>query len=229
MAQGKFKSINLDTPLIQDLTESDWIWWFHFFCLVTTSKFYKIPRCEAKRRFLIWMAFCFFLSVFWGNFVFCGCGKFPLLDRLAQDRRSPQHAPNGNQSADSHAVGSRFNRDFERRWGVSDLVLGRDECPIRSFSYSNPRTEVIPLFQFLSKKNHSWIGLSGVSTLSLRSVDPRSIYPLTQYEWSSLKYLLLIFEQSSVDFKANGIQILDTSKKQQLDLGENFPAFFQRK
>lgn len=134
---------NLDTPMIQDLDgDGDLDLVIFNFASGDFLEFYKNTSVERKGTPDV-DGFAF-PAPFWGNFVFCGCDNLSFGVTCEGLTIKPNSRIDVNariQHAGGHSI---LYRDLNRD-GVSDLVLGRDECSILYY-LPNSGTESNALF-----------------------------------------------------------------------------------
>jgi len=220
---GNIQVNNLDTPLIQDLDgDGDLDLVIFNFAAGDYLEFYK--NTSMERKGIPDMDGFAFPVRFWGNFVFCGCGNFTFGQTCTGSPIAPNARTETNQRI-QHAGGhSILYRDFDGD-GVSDLVLGRDECN-SLFFLSNQGTEVNPLFNSFEKSLPEFGAFPEFPRFHIgQLIQDQFIISLNTNEAAS--NYTIDFEQSIVDFKANGNSDFGYLQKNMLDLGENSRPFFK--
>ncbi|SHO61389.1 T9SS type A sorting domain-containing protein [Algoriphagus zhangzhouensis] len=208
---------NLDTPLIRDLDgDGDLDLVIFNFAAGDYLEFYKNTSVERNGSPDI----DGFESAipFWGNFTFCGCENVLFGKSCSgQDLRVLENENSRIQHAGGHSI---LYRDFNGD-GISDLVLGRDECQILFF-LPNEGTETTPLFTSFS---HEIPGLGDLPTFPIfhnpNWIDDQFIISLNSNE--AAQTYGIDYENSVFTFDGKIEPIL---QNQTLDLGENSKPFF---
>jgi len=214
---------NLDRPLIQDLDGDGDLDLVAFnFAAGDYLEFYKNTSIERKGSADI-DGFAF-PEVFWGNFVFCGCGEFSFgqtCDGKPFGRESTEKEANRIQHTGGHSIlYSDFNGD-----GISDLVLGRDECSVLYY-LQNHGTETDPLFTSFSNDLPEYGSLPQFPIFHVgQRLGDDMLISLNSNE-SSFNYGI-DFAESMVKLDQNGNLDRGFLQNQLLDLGENARIFIE--
>jgi hypothetical protein len=220
---GNIQVNNLDTPLIQDLDEDGDLDLVIFnFASGDYLEFYK--NTSVERKGIPDMDGFAFPVRFWGNFVFCGCSEFT----FGQTCQGAPIAPNSRidesqriQHAGGHSI---LYRDFDGD-GVSDLVLGRDECNTLYF-LPNQGTEAAPVFDSFEKTLPGFGAFPEFPLFHIgQLIDDELIISLNTNE--SAFNFDVDFQNSIVKLSPTGELIQTFLQDQILDLGENSRPFFK--
>ncbi|HSF56021.1 MAG TPA: FG-GAP-like repeat-containing protein, partial [Algoriphagus sp.] len=220
---GNIQTNNLDTPLIRDLDgDGDLDLVIFNFASGDFLEFYKNTSIERKGSVDI-DGFAFPQS-FWGNFVFCGCSDFTFGERCDGRPIFPTERIDENARI-LHAGGhSILYRDFSGD-GISDLVLGRDECNTLYY-LPNLGSDFAPLFTSFSREIP---GIGNLPEFPLfhngQFIDDDLIISLNTSE-TSFDYKI-DFAKSIVKLDENGNQDPNFVQSQLFDLGENTRPFFK--
>lgn len=214
---------NLDTPLLQDLdSDGDLDLIIFNFAAGDFLEFYKNTSIERKGVADI-DGFDFPIS-FWGEFVFCACAEFSFgatcdglpigpEDRLTENARI--------QHAGGHSIlYEDFNGD-----GLSDLLLGRDECDVLHF-LPNKGTEIQPRFDEFATEVPGFGALPRFERFHVgRLIEDNLVISLNTNE--SAFNFVIDFAQSIVQLDGSGADASPILQDQNFDLGENTRPFFQ--
>ncbi len=220
---GNIQVNNLDTPLIQDLDgDGDLDLVIFNFAAGDYLEFYK--NTSVERKGIPDMDGFAFPVRFWGNFVFCGCSEFT----FGQTCQGSPIAPNSRidesqriQHAGGHSI---LYRDFDGD-GVSDLVLGRDECNTLYF-LQNQGTEAAPVFNSFEKTLPGFGAFPEFPRFHIgQLIDDELIISLNTNE--SAFNFDIDFQNSIVKLSPTGELIQPFLQDQILDLGENSRPYFR--
>ncbi|MDN3205059.1 T9SS type A sorting domain-containing protein [Algoriphagus sediminis] len=214
---------NLDTPLLRDLDgDGDLDLVIFNFASGDYLEFYK--NTSVERTGTPGLDGFEFPEFFWGNFVFCGCGDFSYGTTcngipLDPDLRT---APNARIL---HAGGHSILYEDYNGDGVSDLVLGRDECDILYF-LPNKGTENQPIFDSFSNELPAFGALPQFPRYHVgESVGDDLIISLNTNQ-SSFNFQI-DFKESVFRLSPNSSGAIPILQNDILDLGENSKPFFQ--
>ncbi|MDI1324216.1 MAG: T9SS type A sorting domain-containing protein [Algoriphagus sp.] len=213
---------NLDTPLIQDLDgDSDLDLVIFNFASGDFLEFYK--NTSIERRGIPDVDGFAFPSPFWGNFVFCGCEDFSFGITCEGITIKPGLRINENariQHAGGHSI---LYRDFNGD-GISDLVLGRDECSVLYY-LPNTGTEKNPLFIESFKEIPEYGALPEFPLFHVAQlIDDKLVVSLNTNE-TSIEYGI-DFAKSIKRISPGGVIEPNFLQNQLFDLGENTRPFF---
>ncbi|WP_296700542.1 T9SS type A sorting domain-containing protein [Algoriphagus sp.] len=217
---GNIQANNLDTPLIQDLDDDGDLDLVIFnFASGDYLEFYENTSVDRKGNSDV-DGFAF-PETFWGNIVFCGCGDISFGETCSGiDLRILDMESNRIQHAGGHSI---LYRDFDGD-GISDLVLGRDECDIlyylpnfgsekeadfQSFSNDLPQYGNLPQFPIF----HSAQEIEEELIISLNTNETAPIFGID-------------FEKSIVKIDRNAEIDFNFLQDQMVDLGENSRPFY---
>lgn len=220
---GNIQVNNLDRPLIQDLDGDGDLDLVAFnFAAGDYLEYYKNTSIERTGTADV-DGFAF-PEVYWGEFVFCGCADFSFGQTCAGKPFSRENFDSEDkrvQHAGGHSIlYSDFNGD-----GISDLVLGRDECSTLyylenkgtesepsfiSFSTDLPGFGVLPQFPIF----HVGEKINGEMLISLNSNEAAYNFGID-------------FAGSIVKLDQNGNLEKGFLQNQLVDLGENSRVFIE--
>lgn len=220
---GNIQTNNLDTPLIQDLDgDGDLDLVIFNFASGDFLEFYKNTSIERKGTADI-DGFAFPQS-FWGNFVFCGCSDFSFGERCDGKPIFPPERTDENariQHAGGHSI---LYRDFSGD-GISDMVLGRDEC-YTLYYLPNLGSDAAPFFQSFSQEIPGFGRVPEFPIFHIgQLIDEELIISLNTNE-TSYDYQI-DFAKSIVKLDESGVQDPNFLQSQLFDLGENTRPFFR--
>lgn len=213
---------NLDTPLLKDLDgDGDLDLVIFNFASGDFLEFYKNTSVERKGAPDV-DGFAFPVS-FWGDFVFCGCSEFSFGATCSGIPISPD-ARVSITSRVQHAGGhSILYKDFDGD-GISDLVLGRDECDILYF-LPNQGTESSPDFETFQTALPGYGDFPAFQRYHIGQwIDEELIISLNTNE-SSFNFQI-DFAKSIVKLDQTGSGASPILQDQNFDLGENTRPFF---
>jgi hypothetical protein len=220
---GNIQVNNLDTPLIQDLDgDGDLDLVIFNFAAGDYLEFHK--NTSVERKGIPDIDGFTFPDRFWGNFVFCGCGDFTFGQTCSGMPIAPNARAETNQRIQHTGGHSILYRDFDGD-GLSDLVLGRDECN-SLFFLSNQGTEVNPLFNSFGKSLPGFGPFPEFPRFHLgQLIQEQFIISLNTNE--AAPNFGIDFGNSIVDFKSDGNSTFRYLQENVLDLGENSRPFFK--
>ncbi|PZX56740.1 T9SS type A sorting domain-containing protein [Algoriphagus chordae] len=219
---GNIQVNNLDTPLIQDLdADGDLDIVIFNFASGDYLEFYKNTSVERKGTADV-DGFAF-PEVYWGDFVFCGCADFSF-GKTCSGSPLAKINPSLEGSRVEHAGGhSILYSDFSGD-GVSDLVLGRDECSVLYY-LENIGTESQPVF---TKFSNQLPGYEEFPTFPIFHIGQRNndelIISLNSNE--AAYNFDIDYENSIVKMDKEGNFDFGFLQNQLLDLGENTKPIF---
>lgn len=217
---GNIQANNLDTPLIQDLDEDGDLDLVIFnFASGDYLEFYE--NTSIDRKFSPDVDGFAFPKPFWGNFVFCGCGDISFGETCSGiDLKVFKEENNRIQHAGGHSI---LYQDFDGD-GISDLVLGRDECSILYF-LPNTGTKKDAKFESFSNELPNYGSLPEFPIFhNAQSIDNDLIISLNTNEAAS--NFGIDFSKSIVKIDTYGQIDWKYLQNQMLDLGENSRPFF---
>ena len=214
---------NLDTPLLRDLDgDGDLDLVIFNFASGDYLEFYK--NTSVERTGSPDIDGFEFPEVFWGNFVFCGCDDFSFdttCNGIPIDPDLRTHPNARILHAGGHSI---LYEDYDGD-GISDLVLGRDECDILYF-LPNQGREDQPIFNSFSNELPGFGALPEFPRYHVgESIENDLIISLNTNE-SSFNFDI-DFEESVFRLGPNSSQATPTLQKDILDFGENSKPFFQ--
>ncbi|MFC3879139.1 T9SS type A sorting domain-containing protein [Algoriphagus namhaensis] len=214
---------NLDTPLLQDLdSDGDLDLIIFNFASGDFLEFYKNTSIERKGVADI-DGFKFPVS-FWGEFVFCACAEFSF-GATCEGLPISQNSLSDPNARILHAGGhSILYEDFDGD-GLSDLLLGRDECDILYF-LPNKGTEVSPVFDEFQTELPGYGSLPAFQRFHVgRLIGDDLIISLNTNE-SSFNFTI-DFAESIVRLDGSAAEATPVLQDQNFDLGENTRPFFR--
>ena len=214
---------NLDTPMIQDSDgDGDLDLVIFNFASGDFLEFYK--NTSIERKGLPDVDGFAFPAPFWGNFVFCGCEDFSFGATCGGITIKPGLRINENariQHAGGHSI---LYRDFNED-GISDLVLGRDECNTLYY-LPNSGTTVKPLFIESFKEIPGYGSLPEFPLFHVAQlIEDKLVVSLNTNE-TSASYGI-DFTKSIVRINPNGVDEPGFLQNQLFDLGENTRPYFK--
>ncbi len=212
---GNIQANNLDTPLIKDLdNDGDLDLVIFNFASGDYLEFYE--NTSIDRKGIPDVDGFAFPENFWGNLVFCGCDDISFGETCTGiDLRTLNQENNRIQHAGGHSI---LYQDFDGD-GISDLVLGRDECSILYF-LPNKGSEKDADFQSFSNELPTYGSLPGFPIFhNAQIIENELIISLNTNETSS--NFGIDFSKSIVKIEANGSSDFNFLQNQMIDLGEN--------
>ncbi len=212
---GNIQANNLDTPLIQDLDgDGDLDLVIFNFAAGDYLEFYENTSVDRTGNPDV-DGFAF-PENHWGNFVFCGCDNLSFGTSCSgTDLKINTNENDRIQHAGGHSI---LYRDFDGD-GISDLVLGRDECSILYY-LPNKGTEKEALFETYSNELPEYGNLPQFPIFHIAQViDNELIIGLNTNE--SAVNFDIDFKNSIVKLEQNGGSDFTFLQDQMIDLGEN--------
>ncbi|MEN2281884.1 T9SS type A sorting domain-containing protein [Algoriphagus sp. SE2] len=221
---GNIQANNLDTPLIKDLdNDGDLDLVIFNFASGDFLEFYENTSVDRKGSPDV-DGFAFPKS-FWGNFVFCGCAEFSFGKTCSGvDLRVYELENKRIQHAGGHSI---LYQDFNGD-GISDLVLGRDECSTLYY-LPNKGTDKEALFNTYSNELPGYGNLPQFPIFhTAHVIDNDLIIGLNTNE--SATNFDIDFKNSLVKIDSDGVSDFNFLQNQMIDLGENsIPLFIGNK
>ncbi|WP_339752982.1 T9SS type A sorting domain-containing protein [Algoriphagus aquimarinus] len=218
---GNIQTNNLDTPLIQDLDgDGDLDLVIFNFAGGDYMEFYKNTSVERKGTADI-DGFAFGEN-HWGNFEFCGCGDISFGKTCSgQDLNARKFADENDKILHSggHSI---LYQDLDDD-GISDLLLGRDECNVLYF-LPNSGTNETPFFTSFSNELPGFGPLPDFPVFHIGTLQNNELIISLNSNEPSVNY--------GIDFSNSILRIKDggnTSvflQNQMIDLGENSRPIF---
>jgi len=219
---GNIQANNLDIPLIEDFDEDGDLDLVIFnFASGDYLEFYENTSVDRTGSPDI-DGFAF-PEVFWGNFVFCGCGEFSFGETCNGqpiNQNDRQQENNRIQHAGGHSI---LYEDFDGD-GIQDLVLGRDECSTLYF-LPNFGTKAHPDFRSFSQELPEYGQFPQFPIFHIaQSIEEELIVSLNSSE--SAFNFGIDFASSIVKIDLDGNQVKPFLQDQLVELGENSRPFF---
>ncbi len=213
---------NLDTPLLRDLdSDGDLDLVIFNFASGDYLEFYK--NTSIERKGVADLDGFAFPEVFWGNFVFCGCNEFSF-DTTCNGIPIDPNAKFDPNARILHAGGHSILYEDYNGDGISDLVLGRDECDILYY-LPNSGTEDSPIFNSFNNDLPEFGSLPQFPRFHVgQSIKDDLVISLNSNE-SSFNFQI-DFAESILQWDQNDDSPTPVLQKDIVDLGENSRPFF---
>lgn len=218
---GNIQANNLDTPLIQDLDgDGDLDLVIFNFAGGDYMEFYKNTSVERKGSADI-DGFAFGEN-HWGNFEFCGCGDISFGGTCSGQDLNARKLTNENDKILHSGGHSILYRDLDDD-GISDLLLGRDECNILYF-LPNSGTNETPFFTSFSNELPDLGSLPAFPVFHIGTIQDNELIISLNTSEPSINY--------GIDFSNSVLRINDEGntdvflQDQMIDLGENTRPIF---
>jgi len=218
---GNIQANNLDTPMIQDLDgDGDLDLVIFNFAGGDYMEFYKNTSVERKGSADI-DGFAFGEN-HWGNFEFCGCGDISFGKTCEGQDLNTRKLTDENDKILHSGGHSILYRDLDND-GISDLLLGRDECNILYF-LPNSGTNETPFFTSFSNELPDYGPLPAFPVFHIGTIQDNELIISLNTSEPSINY--------GIDFSNSVLRINDEGnadvflQDQMIDLGENTRPIF---